>query len=195
MRNFWARIGICATLLLAATGLAPDAHALSPEDARHLLVRTGFGATPVEIAELGPLDRPAAVDRLLAHMQRTPVLPRPTFLSQTWPPYRDMPSMSEEQRQAFIQARRDEMQQLKAWWYAEMIATRTPLTERMTLFWHNHFVSAFEGVGYNVHRMWDQNALFRREASGNFATLLYAMLADPILLRYLDNQTNRKGRP
>jgi len=106
-----------------------------------------------------------------------------------------MPSMTQEQRDSFIQARRDELQQLKAWWYAEMIATPTPLTERMTLFWHNHFVSAFEGVGQNVHRMWDQNALFRREASGNFATLLYAMLADPILLRYLDNQTNRKGRP
>ncbi len=65
----------------------------------------------------------------------------------------------------------------------------------MTLFWHNHFVSGFEGVGFNVHRMWDQHASFRREAGGNFAKLLYAMLADPILLRYLDNQTNRKGRP
>ncbi len=195
MRNFWARIGICATLLLAVAGLAPVARALSPEDARHLLVRTGFGATQAEITELVPLDRAAAVDRLLARMQRAPVLPRPHFLAQAWPPYRDTPSMSEEQRQAFIQARRDELQQLKAWWYAEMIATPTPLTERMTLFWHNHFVSAFEGVGQNVHRLWDQNTLFRREASGNFATLLYAMLSDPILLRYLDNQTNRKGRP
>jgi len=82
MRNFWARIGICATLAFAAAGVAPAAHALSPEDARHLLVRTGFGATQAEIAELGPLDRAAAVDRLLARMQRVPVLPRPSFLSQ-----------------------------------------------------------------------------------------------------------------
>lgn len=195
MRGFWAGIGVSATLLLGCLALAPGASALSPEDARHLLVRTGFGATPAEIAELAPLDRAASVDRLLARMQREPVLPRPAFLAQKWPPYREFPSMQEEQRQPFIQARREEMQQLKAWWYAEMIATPTPLTERMTLFWHNHFVSAFEGVGYNVHRMWDQNALFRREAGGNFETLLYAMLSDPVLLRYLDNQTNRKGRP
>jgi uncharacterized protein (DUF1800 family) len=195
MRSFWAGICVSATLALGCLTLAPGASALSAEDARHLLVRTGFGATPAEIAELAPLDRAASVDRLLARMQREPLLPRPAFLAQKWPPYRDVPSMQEEQRQPFIQARRDELQQLKSWWYAEMIATPTPLTERMTLFWHNHFVSGFDGVGYNVHRMWDQNALFRREAGGNFATLLYAMLSDPILLRYLDNQTNRKGRP
>ncbi len=195
MRSFWAGIGVSATLALGCLGVVPAARALAPEDARHLLVRTGFGATPAEIAELAPLDRAASVDRLLARMQREPLLPRPAFLAQNWPPYRDFPAMLEEQRQPFIQARRDELQQLKGWWYAEMIATPAPLTERMTLFWHNHFVSAFEAVGYNVHRMWDQNALFRREAGGNFAKLLHAMLADPILLRYLDNQTNRKGRP
>ena len=193
--QFLGRDRLFGTLALGCLGDVPTARALAPEDARHLLVRTGFGATPAEIAELGPLDRAASVDRLLARMQREPLLPRPAFLAQGWPPYRDFPAMQEEQRQPFIQARRDEMQQLKGWWYAEMIATPTPLTERMTLFWHNHFVSAFEAVGYNVHRMWDQNALFRREAGGNFAKLLYAMLADPILLRYLDNQTNRKGRP
>ena len=31
---------------------------------------------------------------------------------------------------------------LRGWWLREMVATPSPLTERMTLFWHNHFVSA-----------------------------------------------------
>ncbi|MBI3503323.1 MAG: DUF1800 family protein [Proteobacteria bacterium] len=191
MRKFWALIGIFATLTVA---VAP-ANALTPDDARHLLTRTGFGASASEIAELAPLDRAAAIDRILARTRTEPVLPRPNFLSQPWPPYRDFPSMTEQQRQAFNQARRDELQQLKAWWYAEMIATPSPLTERMTLFWHNHFVSAYEAVGQNVHRMWDQNALFRREATGSFVNLLYAILRDPVMLRYLNNETNRKGRP
>ena len=191
MRKFWASIGIFATLALAA----PPASALSPDDARHLLTRAGFGAAASEIAEFEPLDRAASVDRILARTRNQPVVPRPAFLAQAWPPYRDFPTMTEQQRQAFNQARRDELQQLKAWWYAEMIATPSPLTERMTLFWHNHFVSAFEGVGNNVHRMWDQNALFRREAAGSFANLLYAILRDPVMLRYLNNETNRKGRP
>ncbi len=191
MRKFWASIGFCATLALAA---AP-ASALSPDDARHLLTRTGFGAAASEITELLPLDRAASVDLILARSRTEPTVPRPAFLAQPWPPYREFVNMPEQQRQAFNQARRDELLQLKAWWYAEMIATPSPLTERMTLFWHNHFVSAFEGVGNNVHRMWDQNALFRREATGSFANLLYAILRDPVMLRYLNNETNRKGRP
>ncbi len=194
MAMFWARIGIFATVFTTLL-LAGDARALAPDDARHLLVRTGFGASAGEIAELGSFDRTQAVDRILAGLRAAPTTPQPPFLDRAWPPYRDMPSMTEPQRQAFIQARREDMQQLKAWWYAEMIATPSPLTERMTLFWHNHFVSAFEAVGYNVHRMRDQNALFRREAGGNFARLLHEILRDPVMLRYLDNSTNRKGRP
>lgn len=31
---------------------------------------------------------------------------------------------------------------LRGWWLREMVTTPSPLTERMTLFWHNHFVSA-----------------------------------------------------
>ena len=40
--------------------------AMSFEDARHLLNRTGFGATPEEIAEFAKLDRAAAVNRIVA---------------------------------------------------------------------------------------------------------------------------------
>ena len=182
--------------LLAALLAAPQGRALSPEEARHLLARSGFGAAPSEIEELAPLAREQAVDLLLSRMRRAPVLPRPAFLDAPWPPYRDMHArMSQGERDAFIQARRAELQQLKAWWYAEMISTPSPLTERMALFWHNHFVSAFEGVGQNVHRMWDQNALFRAEAGGSFARLLQASLSDPVLLRYLDAHRNVKGRP
>jgi len=182
--------------LLAAILAAPVSHALPPEEARHLLARAGFGAAPAEIEELAPLTREQAVDLLLSRMRRAPMLPRPAFLDAPWPPYRDMHArMTQGERDAFIQARRAELQQVKAWWYAEMIVTPSPLTERMTLFWHNHFVSAFEGVGQNVHRMWDQKAAFRAEAGGSFARLLAASLSDPVLLRYLDGHRNVKGRP
>jgi uncharacterized protein (DUF1800 family) len=190
MARIWAAWGFLAALATAAPALA-----LSPDDARHLLSRTGFGASSAEIAELAPLSREAAVDLILSRARAEPVVPPPEFLARPWPPYRDFPAMTQEQRDHFINARRGELQILKAWWYAEMIATPSPLTERMTLFWHNHFVSAFEAVGFNVHRMWDQNRLFRREATGGFAVLVYEILRDPIMLRYLDNASNRKGRP
>jgi uncharacterized protein (DUF1800 family) len=190
MARFWASLCFSATLLASLA-----AQALPADDARHLLQRSGIGAAPADIAKLAGLTREQAVDRLLAETRTVPSVPPPAFLGEAWPRYRDFPDMKEEQRQPFIQARREELQTLKAWWYAEMIATPSPLTERMTLFWHNHFVSAFEGVGFNVHRVYSQNILFRREATGSFSTLLADILRDPIMLRYLDNHTNRKGRP
>ena len=196
MAKFWAKLCRAATVAAAlAVALSLPAVALPPDEARHLLQRTGFGASPTDIAKLGPLDRATAVDRLLAETRKTPTLSAPAFLAEQWPRYRDFPDMREEQRQPFIQARREELQTLKSWWYAEMIATPSPLTERMTLFWHNHFVSNFDGVGFNVHRIWNQHSLLRREATGNFETLLREILRDPIMLRYLDNHTNRKSRP
>jgi uncharacterized protein (DUF1800 family) len=188
------RIVALALVALGAPAMSP-ATALSADEARHLLTRSGFGATAAEVAALVPLDRAAAVDRILGQTRRTTHVAPPAFLSGPWPAYRDMPAMTAEQRDTFLQARRAEIHDLKTWWLVEMIATPSPLTERMTLFWHNHFVSAFEAVGQNVHRLWNQNDLFRREGTGNFAALLRAALTDPILLRYLDAQTNRKGRP
>ncbi|WP_258402010.1 DUF1800 domain-containing protein, partial [Burkholderia multivorans] len=72
--------------------------------------------------------------------------------------------------------------------------TPSPLTERMTLFWHGHFTSGQDKVPY-PQTMAAQNALFRREALGNFGTLLHAVAKDPAMLQYLDGASNRNGRP
>ena len=55
----------------------------------------------------------------------------------------------------------------------------------MVLFWHNHFTSSMLKVRY-APALFRQNALFRREALGNFATLLKAVARDPAMLIYLD---------
>ena len=43
--------------------------------------------------------------------------------------------MGQGERDAFIQARRAELQQLRAWWYAEMISTPSPLTRASPTGW------------------------------------------------------------
>ena len=40
-----------------------------------------------------------------------------------------------------------------------------------------------------------QNALFRKHATGNFATLLRAVARDPAMLVYLDTNLNRAAAP
>src|SRR3546814_13608762 len=64
----------------------------------------------------------------------------------------------------------------------------------MTLFWHNHFTSSLEQVKAPV-LLYRQNALLRRHALGNFATLLREVARDPAMLVYLDNAESRRQAP
>jgi uncharacterized protein (DUF1800 family) len=75
-----------------------------------------------------------------------------------------------------------------------MMATASPLTERMTLFWHGHFATSQQKVR-SAQLMYRQNALLRREALGNFATLLHEVARDPAMLMYLDNARSRRQAP
>ena len=89
---------------------------------------------------------------------------------------------------------REHGRDLRAWWVEEMLATDQPLVEKMTLFWHNHFTSSVKKVRYVPSLYW-QNVLFRREAVGNFATLLKAVARDPAMLIYLDGVRSVARQP
>ena len=83
---------------------------------------------------------------------------------------------------------------LQAWWLYRMLFTPDPLTERLTLLWHNHFATSQLKVD-DVAAMKRQNDTLRRHARGPFGDLLRAMLCDPALLVWLDAPSNRKGKP
>lgn len=82
---------------------------------------------------------------------------------------------------------------LQLWWLHKMAHTDRPLQEKMTLFWHGHFATAYSKVKA-PELMFRQNQLLRKHALGNFKTLALAVSQDPAMILYLDNQTNRKGR-
>jgi uncharacterized protein (DUF1800 family) len=183
-----------AAALLAAASLGAAAEPIGYDGARHLLNRTGFGATDAEVWKYAPLDRAAAVDRILADARREATVKPPEFVDEPFQPYYKFRQMSAEERAA---AQRHLVQQgfeLRAWWLNEMIATPSPLTERMTLFWHNHFATSQQKVR-SSQLMYRQNALLRSQALGNFATLLHAIAKDPAMLVWLDNAGNRKQAP
>lgn len=83
---------------------------------------------------------------------------------------------------------------LQTWWLNRMVSTDRPLQEKMTLFWHGHFATAYSKVNRPTF-IYRQNQLFRRMAVGNFRDLAQAVSKDPAMIFYLDNQTNRKGHP
>jgi uncharacterized protein (DUF1800 family) len=71
------------------------------------------------------------------------------------------------------------------WWMERMRTTPYPLEERMTLFWHDHFATAFlnpPDVGY----LMVQNQTLRRHSLGSFRDLANAMTVDAAMLFWLN---------
>jgi uncharacterized protein (DUF1800 family) len=186
-------LALCAALAAAATLPLAPAAALDADEARHFLLRTGFGATPDEVRRLAPMRRAEAVDDLLARARREPATPPPDFMAAPRPDWlAQWRSKDDEAKFAFNRARDAEFVELKAWWWREMVATPSPFGERMTLFWHGHFTSGFDKVRDPTY-MFRQNLLLRREGLGSFRELTRAVARDPAMVRYLDSSNNRKG--
>jgi uncharacterized protein (DUF1800 family) len=181
-------------VLLLLLALPAAAEPLGYEAARHLLSRTGFGVTHAEVQALAGLSREEAVDRILAGTRRDATLPPPAFMSEPQRPYARVRDLPVEDRLAWQRRNLEQGFQLREWWLREMLQTPSPLTERMTLFWHSHFATSAQKVRV-AHLMYRQNVLLRREALGNFAALLHGITQDPAMLVYLDNAQSRREAP
>jgi uncharacterized protein (DUF1800 family) len=172
------------------------------DEARHLLSRTSFGATPAEIRALETQDYASAVDRLLANARRDAITPAPAWINQGPAELRRLQQAAVAEQKTGADGKKlqgarpvqEEGRELRNWWVEEMLVTDQPLTERMVLFWHNHFTSSFQKVRYPA-ALFRQNALFRREAFGNFATLLKEVARDPAMLIYLDGMRSVARQP
>ena len=195
--RWWLALSVTVLLVVASTAPAhaqtPTASPMGFDEARHLLNRTSFAAQVSEINEFAMLTRAEAVDRLLAETRRQASYPAPLW-SQTYErAYR--PEMTQEER---MKANRRELVErgleLRTWWVAEMLATKSPFTERMTLFWHNHFATS-QQKSRSATLMYRQNVLLRKYSTGNFAAMMREVGKDPAMLIYLDGAQNRKGAP
>ena len=98
-------------------------------------------------------------------------------------------------------------------WLFRMVHSQRPLQEKMTLFWHNHFATAFSklqataGVGSVIGTKMMANRAgalpgpqgqietLRQHAFGKFRDLLLEMARDPAMLVWLDGRLNTRQRP
>ncbi len=142
----------------------------------HLLRRSGFGGSASEISAYLRLGFEASVDRLVDYDQ----VPNDDLLAQV----------------AALEATLDltKMPSIQQIWFHRMLLTARPLEEKMTLFWHDHFATANSKVGRPAV-MYDQNSFLRANAMGDFRTMLRGISRDGAMLRWLDNNSNRKNSP
>ncbi len=167
----------------------------------HILRRAGFGASPEEVDAYAKLSVGDIVRRLV-HYALVPddvdgLIGKSGYVAIT-------------PRGAFLPAAN--INDARQRWLFRMVHTRRPLQEKMTLFWHNHFATAYtkiagtfgaeEGTRYmaakpdeDPAKVKGQIELFREFALGNFRDLLVAVAKDVAMLVWLDGRTNVRGRP
>jgi uncharacterized protein (DUF1800 family) len=96
-------------------------------------------------------------------------------------------------------------------WLFRMVHSPRPLEEKMALFWHNHFATAYGKVAGAVGALQatkmmalkagelpgprGQIELFRQHALGKFRDLLVEVAKDPAMLVWLDGRSNTRTRP
>jgi uncharacterized protein (DUF1800 family) len=187
---------LLSALMVMVSGAAQVTLAapLGFDDARHLLTRTSYAASPAAIEEFSRLTREQAVDRLLSWTDRPRVTPPPAWVHDPVVPPARVRTMSVEERREFQRGNVARGLDMRGWWLQEMVATPSPFTEKMVLFWHNHFVSSQQKVRQPQY-LYRQNLLLREHALGNFGALLHAIARDPAMVIYLDSASNRKGQP
>lgn len=148
--------------------------ALNEDNVRHLLRRTEFVDRQSRVDELLALaDIGAAVDNIMA----TPA--NPPSVSFTAP-------ANEDWRRG---------QELVHFWLDRMAHDSSrPFQERMSFFWHGHICSELGKVG-SAELMREQIDVFRRDGLGNMRQMVKDISLQVAMLRYLDNNQNRRSSP
>ena len=178
--------------------------------AQHLLNRAGFGGTPAQVRALTELTLEGATALLLdARRDDTPTANedfRGDILREDTPEEReairraraagdeDAIAKFQQLRQMRERSDRDQIAAMQKWWLSRMIETPRPLEEKLTLFWHGHFATGYRTIENSFH-MLQQNRMLRNSCVGNFETLARSITTDPAMLKYLDNDENRKRSP
>jgi len=190
-----------------------DPKTFDEHKAQHLLNRAGFGGTPSQITALADMgveeavqyivsfqDIPDAAQRIYGDFDKDIMRPATRTERQTFQQARKsgnekMLEMLRTDRQRRQRADRKQIAEMEEWWLKRLVESPRPLEEKLTLFWHGHFATGYRTIENSYH-MFMQNVFFRTHALGNFKEdLVRGIIHDPAMIRYLNNNQNRKQAP
>ncbi len=142
----------------------------------HLLRRAGFGATPEELEGYVAKGYEATVEELLNPVHEIP--------------------FDEDVVRRYHMDQNSLMliESAQAYWIYRMINSKRPLDEKIALFWHHLFATAYGKLNH-AKGVVNQTNMFRRCGLGHFRTLLLELARDPAMIFWLDNKDNHKDAP
>jgi uncharacterized protein (DUF1800 family) len=165
----------------------------------HLLKRTMFGAKPSDVNYFRNLSMTQCVDEILNVGTTAPPPPLKNYdntnIPATDPDYAIAPGstwVNTWSGDGTVNSRR--IASWKSWWTGLMINQGRTISEKMVLFWHNHFATESNEYSRGTYG-YRQNVLLRQMAVGNFKTLVRGVTVDLAMMRYLNGYLNTNSAP
>ncbi|NNK89569.1 MAG: DUF1800 domain-containing protein [Saprospiraceae bacterium] len=169
------------------------------QTAAHLLRRTTFGASNIQIRQAAD----STLDEIIETLFESTALPEEPVnyffeddpevpIGESWinKPYYPRNNDQLDFQAQEISRRRS----LRAWILKTIMESGINIREKMTLFWHNHFVTQLSVI-MDPNFIYHNNHTLRINATGNFKTLVENMTIDPAMLRYLNGNQNNQNAP
>lgn len=191
-RMFSGSTGRQKTTVITAGGLEPYSGPWTQSEATHLLRRATFGPNIQEINKVVSQGLQNTIDELF----QTQPLPDPPINNiSTADPYVPIgETWIEAAYLADVNLRGYRLNSLNSWTVNTMLQGGLNIREKMTLFWHNHFVTSRVDVN-DPKFQYVYITLLRSHATGNFRELTKKITIDPSMLRYLNGDQNTKTNP
>jgi uncharacterized protein (DUF1800 family) len=169
-------------------------------DIDHLLRRAGFGASPSDVETFRDMSPAAAVAHLVDYAGRPD----------------DVDERIGRPDHALINTNNlfapdIDIDDARQRWMFRMIHSRRPLQEKMAMFWHNHFATAYSKLAADsgekqaakmlaakpgsLRGPMGQIELFREYGLGSYRDLLFRVSQDTATVIWLDGQFNTRAKP
>lgn len=157
------------------------------EKIKHLHARAGFGMSIKQWQSENNFTK--SLDAIFQTKQYKKL--ESVTLSEVEAAKEKMKSMTKADVKDLKQLMKSNVFELNNMWVHEMINSEAQLQEKMALFWHGHFACR------SVNPYFDQQYLdiIRKNALGSFAVLLKEVSKTPAMLKFLNNQQNKKDHP
>lgn len=165
---------------------------------QHLMWRAGFGPAVEQLGDLSKFSPKQFYKALVKASDKKPdyINAASSYLDGLYKGLEDAgrlqkKELSEEEKKKAQQESRESIRNLNMLWMYEMVNSAAQLREKMAFFWHGHFACR------NLNIFYQQGLLdiLRRNALGNFGTMLKEVSKSAAMLNFLNNQQNKKGHP
>lgn len=177
-----------STFTIETVSLSPYSGEWTDEQRKHLLRRTLIGFSPEHFNQVKNLSLEQILENLLSK-QALP--PKPLAYLNT-----GSVTAGSEWTSATYDANQENVRIafLLSWQIESLLHQPIRIHDKMVLFWQNHFATGANAVK-DARLMHKQFELLFENATGNVKDLVYSIVFDPSMLRYLNGNSNTKIQP